>query len=79
MSYEEQIKDGATRLALLTAADVVRVQALQGAESEFGQGYNEGIEQAIKSIQLLLQEIDKTEPPSNEWMEESTSSSKEIR
>ena len=66
MSYEEQIKDGATRLALLTAADVVRVQALQGAKSEFGQGYNEGIEQAIKSIQLLLQEIDKTEPPSNE-------------
>ena len=66
MSYEEQIKDGATRLALLTAADVVRVQALEGAESEFRQGYNEGIEQAIKSIQLLLKEIENPEATSDE-------------
>ncbi len=66
MSYEEQIKDGAARLALLTATDVVRIQGLEDAQSEFGKGYNEGIEQAIKSIQLLLQQLDTAEAPSNE-------------
>ena len=67
MSYEKQIKDTVVRLTIASITDVLRVYKLESPGTEIELGYNQGIEDAIKSVQLFLKVLDeKKEKPLDE-------------
>jgi hypothetical protein len=67
VSYEKQIKDTVVRLTIASITDVLRVYKLESPGTEIELGYNQGIEDAIKSVQLFLKVLDeKKEKPLDE-------------
>lgn len=58
MSYEKQIKDIAVRLTIGSITDVLRIYKLETPGTEIELGYNQGIEDAIKAVQLFLKVLD---------------------
>ena len=61
MSYEQQIKDTVLRLTLNSIVDVLREFRLDSISSDTDEGYQAGIDQAIKAVQLFHKVIDKEE------------------
>jgi hypothetical protein len=67
VSYEKEIKDTVVRLTIASITDVLRVYKLESPGTEIELGYNQGIEDAIKSVQLFLKVLDeKKEQPLDE-------------
>ena len=67
MSYEKQIKDVAIRLTIASITDVLRAYRLQTPISEREVGYVQGLDDAIKAVQLFLKVLDeKKEDSTNE-------------
>ena len=66
-NYEQAIKDVAVRLTINSIVDVLRIYKLENPNSSVEVGYNDGIDQAIKSVQLFLKVLDeKKEQPLDE-------------
>lgn len=63
MSYEKEIKDTVVRLTIASITDVLRVYKLESPGTEIELGYNQGIEDAIKSVQLFLKVLDEKKEP----------------
>lgn len=64
MSYEKQIKDVAIRLTIASITDVLRVYKVTLPKDQYQVGYNEGLADAIKAVQLFLKVLDdKKEKP----------------
>jgi len=59
MSYEKQIKDVAIRLTIASITDVLRVYKLESPDTELELGYNQGLDDAIKAVQLFLKVLEK--------------------
>lgn len=59
MSYEKQIKDTAIRLTIASITDVLRVYKLESPGTEIELGYNQGLDDAIKAVQLFLKVLEK--------------------
>jgi hypothetical protein len=67
VSYEKQIKDVAIRLTIASITDVLRAYRLQTPISEREVGYVQGLDDAIKAVQLFLKVLDeKKEDSTNE-------------
>jgi hypothetical protein len=66
VSYEKQIKDVAIRLTIASITDVLRVYKLEHPGTDIELGYNEGLNDAIKAVQLFLKVLEKPEEQSNE-------------
>lgn len=66
MSYEKQIKDVAIRLTIASITDVLKVYKLESPDTEIELGYNQGLDDAIKAVQLFLKVLEKPEEPLNE-------------
>lgn len=59
MSYEKQIKEVAVRLTIASIIDVLRVfKEDNDRKTEYGAGYDDGLDQAIKAVQLFLKVLD---------------------
>ena len=66
-SYEKAIKDVAIRLTINSITDVLRAYRLQTPISEREVGYVQGLDDAIKAVQLFLKVLDeKKEQPLDE-------------
>jgi hypothetical protein len=64
VSYEKQIKDVAIRLTIASITDVLRVYKVTLPKDQYQVGYNEGLADAIKAVQLFLKVLDdKKEKP----------------
>jgi hypothetical protein len=61
VSYEKQIKDIAIRLTIGSITDVLREYKLESPDTEIELGYNQGLDDAIKAVQLFLKVIEKPE------------------
>ncbi len=61
MSYEKQIKDVAIRLTIASITDVLKVYKLESPDTEIELGYNQGLDDAIKAVQLFLKVLEKPE------------------
>jgi hypothetical protein len=59
VSYEKQIKDTVIRLTIGSITDVLRAYRLQTPISEREVGYVQGIDDAIKAVQLFLKVLEK--------------------
>lgn len=59
MSYEKQIKDTVIRMTISSITDVLRVYKLESPSTEIELGYNQGLEDAIKAVQLFLKVLEK--------------------
>lgn len=59
MSYENQIKDTVIRLTIASITDVLRVYKLDEATTLKDIGYNQGLDDAIKAVQLFLKVLEK--------------------
>jgi hypothetical protein len=57
-NYEKAIKDVAVRLTINSIVDVLRVYKLENPNSSVEVGYNDGLEDAIKAVQLFLKVLD---------------------
>ena len=66
MSYEKQIKDVAIRLTIASITDVLRVYKLESPDTEIELGYNQGLDDAIKAVQLFLKVLEKPGEDTNE-------------
>jgi hypothetical protein len=66
VSYEKEIKDTVVRLTIASITDVLRVYKLKSPGTEIELGYNQGIEDAIKSVQLFLKVLDEKKEPLDE-------------
>lgn len=66
MSYEKQIKDVAIRLTIASITDVLRAYKLESPGTEIEMGYNQGLDDAVKAVQLFLKVLDHKEPDTNE-------------
>ena len=66
MSYEKEIKDTVVRLTIASITDVLRVYKLESPGTEIELGYNQGIDDAIKSVQLFLKVLDEKKEPLDE-------------
>jgi uncharacterized protein (DUF2164 family) len=58
-TYEKQIKDTVIRLTIGSITDVLRVYKLDDATTLRDIGYNQGIDDAIKAVQLFLKVLEK--------------------
>jgi len=58
-TYEKQIKDTVIRLTIGSITDVLRAYRLQTPISEREVGYVQGIDDAIKAVQLFLKVLEK--------------------
>jgi len=58
-TYEKQIKDTVVRLTIGSITDVLRVYRLENPNSSVEVGYNDGIDDAIKAVQLFLKVLEK--------------------
>lgn len=63
MSYEKEIKDTVVRLTIASITDVLRVYKLESPGTQIEFGYNQGIDDAIKSVQLFLKVLDEKKEP----------------
>jgi hypothetical protein len=59
MSYEKDIRDTTLRITIKSITDVLRAYRLQTPISEREVGYVQGIDDAIKAVQLFLQVLEK--------------------
>jgi hypothetical protein len=59
VSYENQIKDTVIRLTIASITDVLRVYKLDEATTLKDIGYNQGLDDAIKAVQLFLKVLEK--------------------
>lgn len=66
MSYEKQIKDVAIRLTIASVTDVLRAYKLESPDTQIELGYNEGLNDAIKAVQLFLKVLDEPKRDTNE-------------
>ena len=68
MSYEKQIKDLTVRLTIASIVDVLRLfKEDNDRATEYGAGYDDGVDQAIKAVQLFVKVLDeKKEQPLDE-------------
>jgi hypothetical protein len=58
--YEQAIKDVAVRLTINSIVDVLRVfKEDNDRKTEYGAGYDDGLDQAIKAVQLFLKVLEK--------------------
>jgi hypothetical protein len=65
--YEDAIKDVAVRLTINSITDVLRVYKVTLPKDQYQVGYNEGLGDAIKAVQLFLKVLDeKKEQPLDE-------------
>lgn len=58
MSYEKQIKDVAIRLTIASITDVLREFKTGERASEYDAGYDDGLDQAIRAVQLFLKVLE---------------------
>jgi len=58
MSYEKQIKDTVIRLTIGSITDVLREYKVTLPKDQYQVGYNEGLADAIKAVQLFLKVLD---------------------
>ena len=64
MSYEKQIKDLTVRLTIASIVDVLRLfKEDNDRATEYGAGYDDGLDQAIKAVQLFLKVLDEKKEP----------------
>jgi hypothetical protein len=63
VSYEKEIKDTVVRLTIASITDVLRVYKLESPGTQIELGYNQGIDDAIKSVQLFLKVLDEKKEP----------------
>jgi hypothetical protein len=63
VSYEKQIKDVAVRLTIASITDVLRLYKLESPDTEIELGYNSGLDDAIKAVQLFLKVLDEKKEP----------------
>lgn len=66
MSYEQQIKDVAIRLTIASITDVLRELKSGERATEYDAGYDDGLDQAIRAVQLFLKVLEKKETPLND-------------
>lgn len=67
MSYEKQITDVAVRLTIASVTDVLRAYKVESPDNAVELGYNSGLDDAIKAVQLFLKVLDeKKEKPLDE-------------
>jgi hypothetical protein len=66
MSYEKQIKDVAIRLTITAITDVLREYKITLPKDQYQVGYNEGLSDAIKAVQLFLKVLEKPEENAND-------------
>ena len=66
MSYEKQIKDVAIRLTIASITDVLREFKTGERASEYDAGYDDGLDQAIRAVQLFLKVLEGKETNLNE-------------
>lgn len=64
--YEKAIKDVAIRLTIKSITDVLREFKSGERGTEYDIGYDDGLDQAIRSVQLFLKVLDQKEPDLNE-------------
>lgn len=58
MSYEKQIKDTVIRLTIGSITDVLREYKVTLPKDQYQVGYNEGLADAIKAVQLFLKVLE---------------------
>jgi hypothetical protein len=63
-TYEKQIKDTVIRLTVGSITDVLRVYKLENPGTEIELGYNQGLDDAIKAVQLFLKVLEKDQEDS---------------
>jgi hypothetical protein len=61
VSYEKEIKDTVVRLTIASITDVLRVYKVESPGTEIELGYNQGLDDAIKGVQLFLKVLEKPE------------------
>lgn len=68
MSYEKEIKDTTIRLTIKAITDVLREYKIepQDVDKAIELGYNQGIDDAIKAVQLFLKVVEQKEPELSE-------------
>lgn len=66
MSYEKQIKDVAIRLTIASITDVLREFKSGERNTEYDAGYDDGLDQAIKAVQLFLKVLDQPKQDLND-------------
>ena len=59
LTYEKQIKDTVIRLTIGSITDVLRVYKLESPDTEIELSYNQGLDDAIKAVQLFLKVLEK--------------------
>jgi len=64
VSYENQIKDTVIRMTIASITDVLRVYKLESPSTEIELGYNQGLDDAIKAVQLFLKVLEKDQEDS---------------
>jgi len=63
-NYEQAIKDVAVRLTINSIVDVLRVfKEDNDRNTDYGAGYDDGLDQAIKAVQLFLKVLDEKKEP----------------
>lgn len=67
-NYEKAIKDVAVRLTINSIIDVLKVfKQDNDRATDYGAGYDDGLDQAIKAVQLFIKVLDeKKEAPLND-------------
>jgi hypothetical protein len=64
--YEQAIKDVAVRLTINSIVDVLRVfKEDNDRNTDYGAGYDDGLDQAIKAVQLFLKVLEKPQEDDN--------------
>ena len=63
MSYEKQIKDTAIRLTIASITDVLRAYKVESPDTSIELGYNSGLDDAIKAVQLFLKVLEEKKEP----------------
>lgn len=66
MSYEKQIKDVAIRLTIASITDVLREFKSGERTTEYDAGYDDGLDQAIRAVQLFLKVLEGKDKPLDE-------------
>jgi hypothetical protein len=66
VSYEKSIKDTTIRLTIKAITDVLREYKIEDADKSIELGYNQGLDDAIKAVQLFLKVTEQKEPELSE-------------
>ena len=64
--YEDAIKDVAVRLTINSITDVLREFKNGDRKTDYDAGYDDGLDQAIRAVQLFLKVLDEKEKPLSE-------------